>query len=143
MAGRYGSSSVSVTYDDSPGGTARVVSNFVMNLGGAKIVVDTEESHAFGDAWREFSANGMRNSPDIPVSGFWDTTATTGPHAVFRVTDADADPNGGTRELVIVFGDGKTFTVQTILAEYSVNGNNGKLTGFEAVIRPTGAAVWS
>jgi len=143
MAGRYGSSSVTITYDDSPGGTARAVTGFVMTLGGAKIVVDTEESHAFGDAWREFSANGMRNSPDIPVGGFWDTTADTGPHAAFRVVDADADPNGGTRELVIVFGDGKTFTVQTILAEYEVAGNNGKLTGFNAVIRPTGAAIWS
>ena len=39
MAGKYGSSSVTITYDDAPGGTGRAITNFVMELGGAKIVV--------------------------------------------------------------------------------------------------------
>ena len=143
MAGRYGSKDVTITYDDAPGGSAQTVTGFVMTLGGAKIVVETEDSTSFGDAWKEFVANGMRSVPDIPVSGFWDTTATTGPHAVFRVVDGDADPNGATRTLVLVFGDSKTFTVETRLVEYEVAANNGKLTGFNAVIRPTGAGVWS
>lgn len=143
MAGKYGSPSVTITYDDAPAGTPRIVTGFVMELGGAKIVVATESSHAFGDAWNKHVASGMRSVPDIPVSGFFDTTATTGPHAVFRVTDADVDPNGGTRTLAVVYGDGKTFTVETLLAEYEVAGQNGNLTKFKAVIRPSGAAVWS
>jgi hypothetical protein len=143
MPGKYGSKDVTITYDDAPGGTPRAITGFVMELGGAKIVVDTEESNEFGDQWKEFTATGMRSSPDIPVSGNFDTTATTGPHVVLNPVAGDADPNGATRTLAIVFGDGKTFTVETRLVEYEVAGQNGKLTKFNAVIRPTGAAVWS
>jgi hypothetical protein len=143
MPGKYGSKDVTITYDDAPAGTGRVITGFVMDLGGAKIVVESESSESFGDAWKEYLATGMRSCPDIPVSGKWDTTATTGPHAVLRPGDNDADPNAGTRTLVLVFGDAKTFTVETLLVEYEVAPKNGALTEFSAVIRPTGAAVWS
>jgi hypothetical protein len=143
MAGKYGSSSVTITYDDAPSGTGRVVTGFVMTLGGVKIVVENESSETFGDAWREFLPVGMRSVPDIPCGGHWDTTTVTGPHVVFNPGANDADPNAGTRTLVIVFGDAKTFTVETVLAEYEVLPETGKLTRFNAVIRPTGAAVWS
>lgn len=114
-----------------------------MELGGAKIVCENESSESFGDAWKEFARVGMRSVPDIPVGGFWDTTATTGPHVVFLPGANDADPNGGTRTLVIVFGDSKTFTLETLLAEYEVMASVGKLTRFNAVLRPTGSAAWS
>lgn len=143
MPGKYGSKDVTITFDDAPGGTPRVVTDFIMELGGAKIVVENEESQAFGDQWKEFTSTGMRSSPDIPVSGNYDTTATTGPHVVFMVQAGDADPNGASRTLVIVFGDAKTFTVECRLIEYEVAASNGKLTKFNALIRPTGAAVWS
>lgn len=143
MAGKYGSASVTVTYDDAPGGTPRVITNFVMELGGAKIKVETQSSEAFGDAWAEHTPTGKRSSPDIPVSGHFDTTPTTGPHVVLNPGAGDADPNADTRTLVIVFGDGKTFTVETRLVEYEVKASNGQLTAFAAVIRPTGAAAWS
>jgi hypothetical protein len=143
MAGKYGSSAVTVSYDDAPGGSPQAVGGFIMELGGAKIVVETEESDTFGDAWKEYCATGMRSVPDITVGGHWDTTATTGPHVVFRVVDGDADPNGSTRSLIIVFGDGKTFTLETRLAEYEVVAEEGKLQRFNAVIRPSGQAVWS
>ena len=141
--GKQGSKEVVITYDDSPAGTARVITGFVMELGGAKIVVETVESDAFGDAWREHTRTGMRNCPDIPVGGFFDTTTVTGPHVTLRPGDSDADPSAGTRTLVLVFGDSKTFTVETLLVEYEVLGQNGALTKFAALIRPTGAAVWS
>lgn len=141
--GKQGSKEVTVTYDDAPGGTPRVITGFILELGGAKIVVETEESTAFGDAWREYCATGMRSSPDIPVSGHFNTTLVTGPHVTLRPVDGDAEPEGLTRTLAIVFGDGKTFTVETRLAEYEVAGQNGNLTRFNALIRPSGAAVWS
>jgi hypothetical protein len=143
MAGKYGSPSVTITYDDAPGGTGRAVTNFVMNLGGAKIVVETQSSEAFGDSWKEFSPTGMRSCPDIPVSGLWDTTATTGPHVVFAPAAGDAAPDAATRTLVLVFGDSKTFTVETRLVEYEVVAKNNGLTEFSAVLRPTAAAAWS
>lgn len=143
MAGKYASSAVTITYDDAPGGTGRAITNFVMNLGGVKIVVDTVDSTAFGDAWREHLAAGMRSMPDIAVSGFFDTTATTGPHTVLRVGDSDADPQGGTRTLVVVFGDSKTFTVETLLVESETVAEVGTLQKFNALIRPTGTGTWS
>lgn len=141
--GKQGSKEVTITYDDAPAGVARVITQFVMELGGAKIVVETEQSDTFGDAWREHIRTGMRSVPDIPVSGTFDTTTVTGPHVTLRPLDADAEPNNGTRTLALVFGDGKTFTVETLLVEYEVAAQQGSLTRFNALIRPTGAAIWS
>jgi hypothetical protein len=142
-AGKHGASEITVTYDSAPGGTGQAVHNFIMELGGAEIVVHTTTSHAFGDAWNEHTPTGQRSSPPISVSGHWDDTATSGPHIVFNPVAGDADPNASTRTLVIVFGNARTFTVETRLIRYRVIGQNGDLTKFEAEIQPTGAAVWS
>lgn len=142
-AGPHGSSEVTITYDDGPGGSGQIITNFVMELGGAEIEVELQSSEAFGDSWREHTPTGMRNCPMIPVKGQWNDTATTGPHTVLRPVDGDASPQASTRTLVIVFGNSKTFTVETRLAKYRVLAKNGNLTDFEAEIQPTGAAVWS
>lgn len=142
-AGKQASSSVTVSYDDAPGGTPQTVTQFVMTLGGAKITVEQEDSASFGDAWGESLPSGFRTVADIPVEGFWDTTTVTGPHVVFKPVDNDADPNLGSRTLVIGFGDSKTFTVETRLMDYEVTGTKGKLTGFKATLRPTGTATWA
>lgn len=142
-AGKHGSPEVTITLDDAPGGTGRVITNFVMDLGAAEIDVETIGSDAFGDSWREFTPTGMRSSPAIPVKGFWDDTATTGPHTVFLPVAGDASPQATGRTLVIVFGNSKTFTVETRLTKYRVIGKNGTLTEFEAELQPTGEAVWT
>lgn len=141
--GLQGSADVTVTIDDAPGGTPRVITNFVMQLGAARIQVNTQSSQAFGDAWEEHSPTGTRKSPDIPVSGLFNTTATTGPHVTLRPGDADAAPNATPRVLVIVFGDSKTFTVGVRLVDYGAEAKQNALSEFSAVLRPTGAAVWS
>ena len=141
MAGKYGSSSVTISLEDAPGGTARAVTNFILEMGGVKVTANTEQSNAFGDAWEEHTPTGMRKVDPITLSGFWDTTATTGPHVVFITPDSD--PNGDGRELVVVFGDGKTFTVDVRLISYNVMGQNGNLTRFEAELLPTGAGAWT
>jgi hypothetical protein len=140
--GKQSSSAVTITYDDSAG-APQVITGFVMELGGAEIEVELESSESFGDLWREKVPTGMRNSPPIGMKGHFDTTATTGPHVVLRPVDADALPNAATRTLVIVFGDSKTFTVETRPNKYRVNANNGKLTSFDMTATPTGAAVWT
>lgn len=141
--GIQSSSEVTVSIEDSPGGTARQIKNFLMELGGATIEVETTESTAFGDAWREHSPTGIRNCPDIPMSGHFDTTATTGPHVTLRPVDADAAPTSVGRELIIVFGDSKTFTVTGHLVRYTAAAVGGNLSKFDALFRPSGAAVWS
>lgn len=141
MAGKYGSQSITVTYDDAPGGTGRVVTQHVLEMGGVKISSALELSHAMGDSWEESTPSGMAKVEPITLSGFWDTTATTGPHAVFGAPDDG--PQDATRTLVIVFGDSKTFTVETYLMSYEVKGTVGKLTQFVAEIQPTGTGTWS
>lgn len=140
MAGKYGSASVTCSYDDG-GGVARNVVQFILDLGGVKITQNSEESHAFGDAWAEATPVGVGKVDDIELSGFWDTTATTGPHVVFLTPDAD--PNGTLRTLLLGFGDSKTFTVETRLISYEVTGSRGNLTKFKAVARPSGTPTWA
>lgn len=140
--GIQNSTAVTVSITDS-GAVARTITGFVMELGGAEIEVELQSSEAFGDLWREFLPTGMRKVAQIPVKGFFDTTATTGPHVTLRPGDADALTSATPRTLVIVFGDSKTFTVNVWLHKYKVQANSGKLTGFEAVLQPTGAGVWS
>lgn len=140
--GRQGSADVTVSLTDS-GGTPRLITDFVMELGAAKIEVKLQRSDAFADLWDEYAPTGRRSSPAIPVSGLFDTTTVTGPHVVLRPVDADALPNATARVLVIVFGDAKTFTVSVRIADYEVQAKNAVLTEFKGTLQPTGAAVWT
>jgi hypothetical protein len=140
--GPQGSTSVTISITDS-GGTPRTITGFVMELGGAEIEVELQSSEAFGDLWREFLPTGMRKVSPIPIKGFFDTTATTGPHVTLRPGDSDALPSSTARILVIVFGDSKTFTVSGWLNKYKAQANNGKLSDFESLFQPTGAGVWT
>lgn len=83
----------------------------------------------------------MVRFPAITIEGFWDTTATTGPHVVFSVPDDG--PQDTERTLTVIPGDSKTFTVETRLVSYEVIGENGNLTKFRAVVQPTGSASWA
>jgi hypothetical protein len=143
-AGKHGSSEITVTYDSTPGGSGVAIQNHILQMGGLKIESIQQLSDALGDAWEESSPTGKRRVPPIDLEGFFDDTATTGPHTVLRVTDDDTDPNGSTRTLVVVCSNtSKTFTVETRLAEYEVLAQNGNLTRFKAKIVPTGVAAWS
>lgn len=141
MAGKYGSASVTVSLEDGPGGTARAITNHVLTVGGAKITSETEASAAFGDSWDEHTPTGRKKVDPIELTGFWDTSATTGPHVVLK--DVDDDPADDGRELILGFGDSKTFTVDVRLVEYEVMAKNGNLTQFRAKLLPTGAGVWA
>ena len=100
-----------------------------------------EPSTAFGDAWEESLPSGLMKMEPLDLEGFWDTTATTGPHAVFQAPDDGPQDDG--RELIVVFGDSKTMTVDVRLVSYEVMGIVGKITRFKASLLPTGTATWS
>lgn len=141
MAGKYGSASVSISYDDGPGGTLRDVTAHVLSIGGIKVEAITQESSPFGVAYESHTPTGKHKLNDIEVMGRFDTTATTGPHVVFSVPDDG--PQDSTRTLTFIAGDSKTMTVETRLASYEILAQNGNLTDFKAVIRQAGAAAWS
>lgn len=140
-AGKHGSSEITISYDDLPGGTLRDMTNYVTELGGVKITSNMQASTAFGDTWEEMLPSGVKKMDAITVKGFFDDTASTGPHVVFG--DPDDSPQDATRTLTIVFGNSKQVSVETRLVSYAVTGKVGSLTEFEASIQPTGAAVWS
>lgn len=138
---KYGSSSVVIWVDDSAGGTARDISQYVTELGGLKTESVTEPTHAFGDTWEEHTPAGMSKAPDITIGGFYDTAATDGPHIVFgAVDDGTADD---TRTLRVATGDARTFQCETRLISYEVTPSLGALSKFSAVLRPTGTVTWT
>jgi hypothetical protein len=141
VAGKYGSASVTVTFDDAPGGTGRDVTAHILSMGGVKIEQLTENTTPFGQAYESHTPVGVQRFPDVVFEGIFDTTATTGPHVVFGTPDDG--PQDDTRTLVIVFGDSKTLTVETRLVDYEVVPQVGTLHRFRATVRQAGLAAWS
>ena len=141
MAGKYGPSDVTVTLEDGPGGTARNAQNFLLNGISAKDISIMMETTALGDSWVERTPVGIRDGEDITLEGIWDTTGSTGTHAIFGTVDDGPQDDG--REMVIVFGDSKTWTRDVRLVSYEVLASTDSIQKFSAVVSPTGAAVWS
>lgn len=140
MPGKYGSGSVTITIDDGQAGTGRVVTANVTSLQGVKITALTQVSTAYGDTIVKQLPTGLKEYADLEIEGWWDTTATTGTHAVFG--DPDDDPNAGTRTAAIVFGDSKTWTTECYLKEYEAIATVGQLHRFRARLAQISGA-WS
>ena len=143
MAGKYGPSSVTATLEDSPGGTARSLTSFILGGITANKTSEMAETTALGDSAKAYTPIGITSGENISLSGIWDTTGTTGTHAIFATTGPDDGPQDDTREAVIVFGDSKTATIQTRLISYSVIASNDNIQTFSAELQVTGAVVWS
>ena len=104
MAGKYGPSSVTVTFE-------------------------------------EQTPTGTKRTENISLTCIWDTTGTTGTHAVLGTIDDGPQDDG--RQLVVVFGDSKTYTVDVRLSSSEVVAANGSIQTIVAELVPTGAGVWS
>mgnify|MGYP003674825663 CR=1 FL=1 len=141
MAGKYGPASVSVTLEDAPGGTARALTNFIIEGVSAKLTALTTETTALGDSFEEHTPIGVKRVEPITLTLVWDTAATTGTHVVLNLVDDG--PQDDTREMVIIWGDSKTFTVGTRLTSFEVIAQNGNIQTCVAELLPTGAGVWS
>lgn len=142
-AGKHGSSEVTFSIDDAPGGTSRDMTNYLLTIGGAKIENILQPSHAFGDSWEEMLSTGFARVPPITVTGYFDDTATTGPHTVFQVKTADRSPQAATRTVAMGFGNSTSFGGEAVMSSYEVTGKNGNLTEFTAVVQPTGTWAWT
>lgn len=138
----YGSTSVTITYDDAPGGTGRALTDYVTEFNGISIEALQADTSAFADIWGESTPTGFKMADEVVLKGFYNDATTTGPHTILR--EVDDSPSDSTRTLVAVFGGtGGTFTIETRLKKYTVSPKVKGLTEFEAVIVPTGAGVWS
>lgn len=141
MAGKYGPASVTVTLEDGPGGTARALTNFILEGVSAKTSSQMMETTALGDSFTEQTPTGLKTVEPITLTCIWDTTGTTGTHAVLGTVDDGPQDDG--RQLVVVFGDSKTFTVDVRLATSEVVASMGSIQTIVAELIPTGAGVWS
>jgi len=131
-AGKHGSSEITVSYDDGPGGTLRLITSFVLTMGGVKLTSNMQASTAFGDSIEKKLPTGMSKIDPITIHGFMDDTALLGPHVVFIAPDTS--PQASTRSLVIVFGNSKTWSSEGYCESYEVLGKTGNLTEFNAVL---------
>ncbi len=130
--GKHGSSEITVSYDDAPGGSLRLITAFVLTFGGVKITSKMQASTAFGDVITKKLPTGVSDLADIPITGFWDDTTVTGPHVVFLAPDTS--PQAATRSLVIVFGNSKTWSSEGYLVDYEVLGKAAAVTEFKATL---------
>lgn len=140
MSGKYGSASASISVDDH-GGTPRDITSHVLTIGGLKINQITEENSPFGVAYEKHTPVGKQQFGPVEVAGNFDTTADTGPHAVFGTLETT--PQDSTRTLTIVPGDSKTLTCEVYCVDYELVLTDGKLTGYKAQLVQAGLAAWS
>lgn len=139
-AGKHGSSEITITLDDASG-VPRVITNHILNMSAAELEALMQKSTAFGDGFEESLPTGVQRISPFDLSGYFDDTATTGPHAVMSAPDAT--PSAATRTLTLVFGNSKTFAGECFVQKYAVLGKNGNLTEFACHVQPTGTWAWS
>lgn len=129
----YGPDDLAISIDDS-GGTPRVMTPYIREIGGFKIEQIIQEAHSFGDSWVEHLLTGLRRAGDITLRGFYDDAATTGPDVVFGTMT-------GPRTVVITWGAAKTSTFEALVVSYERSPRLNELTMFEVVLRPSGAVA--
>ncbi len=122
-AGKHGSSEITIAYDDGPGGTPRTITSFVLTMGAIKLTSSMQANTPYGATVEGMLPTGVSKIDQVTLHGYWDDTATTGPHVVFIAPDTS--PQSSTRTLAIVFGNSRTWTSEGFLVSYSVLGKAG------------------
>jgi len=141
MAGKYGAQSMTFAVDDGPGGSAQTITGHVLTSSGHKLSSILEVATAFGVSFEAHLPVGLAKVDPITLEGFWDTTATSGPHVVFKAPDDG--PQDATRTVTIGYGDSKTFSGEAYLESFEVVPSVGALTRYRAVLQPTGTWTWA
>lgn len=140
---KYGSSVVTVTINDAPGGTPRIITPYVNTISGIAVENITQQTNPFGTAFESHTPTGITRVPDIVLSGFFDDTATLGSWTVLKPNALDYAPASVGRVLVILAATGATFTITVHLVKTEVLNKNGNLTEYAATLRQKSAGVWS
>lgn len=143
---KYGPSVVTVTIDDAPGGTPRIITPYVTSIGGIALESITQQTNPFGVTSEAHSPTGLDKTPDIAIAGFYDDTASVGPKAVFFNASnwaLDKAPNSVGRVLVILAATGLTFTITVHLVKTEIGLKKDGLTEYNVLVRQKSAGVWS
>lgn len=140
---KHSPSEVTVTFDDAPGGTPRIITPYVTSIGGLGIEAITEQTNPFGVTTESHTPVGITKVADIAIGGFFDETATLGPHVVFMIAAADYAPASVGRVLVILAATARTFTITVHLVKYEVLLEKDGLTKYQSLVRQKSTGVWS
>lgn len=143
---KYGSSVVTITLDDAPGGTPRIITPYVNTIGGIGIELLTQQTNPFGSSSESHTPTGMEKTSDIAMTGFFDDTATLGPKVMFFLAatkDLDKAPASVGRVLVILAATSHTFTITVHVVDAKIIAQNGALTEYSVLLRQKSSGVWS
>lgn len=133
----YGPSSLVIMVDDS-GGTPRNMTAFILTINDVSVEAVMEETQAFGKAWKESLATGVRFLQPIVLGGLYDDVAN-GPDAVF--VGVASGPSATTRTFAVTYGGAKSTSVETLISKYSRKPDRNALLKFEATLQPTGTVT--
>jgi len=143
---KHGQNEVTVTIDDAPGGTPRIITPYVTTIGNIGLESITQQTNPFGAASEQHSPVGLDKTADIPIGGFLDDTASVGPKAVFFNNTTwllDKAPNSVGRVLVILAATSMTFTITVHLIKAELGLKRDGLTEYTATVRQKSNGVWS
>jgi predicted secreted protein len=132
---KYAGKDTVIEFDNAAGSLVDM-SQHILTITNPAIEAALEESHTFGDSWKEQLNAGLKMVSDITITGFYDDAASTGPDVIFNAVG-----NTTTRTLKVTYGSTKTFSVETIIKRYAVGPNKGALTTYEVVLAATGAVT--
>ena len=134
---KYGPSSVAITLDDS-GGTARVLSQYIISIGGIKINSGMVDSTGFGDSWTESLSTGKRTMDDITIEAWYDDASNTTDDVLGDVAVGPADQQ---KTLLVAYGGSKTTSVEGWIVDYERVLDKDSLHIVRATFRPSGAVT--
>lgn len=127
-AGKHTSAEVVVSFN------SKDITQYVTEINGIDLTAGFEDSTPLGSAFKTQAYGGVSEIADITIKGFYDDTATTGPHAVLGTI-------GTTAALVITWGNSKTTTLTAAVKSYSREIAVGSATKFTAVLVNTTTTV--
>lgn len=115
------------------------MTNYIRTIGDVDVKAMMAESTAFGDAWVEKLATGVREAGSLTLGGYYDDTASTGPDVIFN--DVASGPTDSTRTLLLTWGGSKTTSAEVWISSYKRTATVGELTGFEVTLEYTGTVT--
>lgn len=117
-------------------GSFRDISQQVTDWTGFNFEANLQESHAMGDAWREFLYSNFRMINEITFSGFYDDDTSTGVRGIFfNSTDAGAE-----RVAKLRFGTTNSYIkFDYLIRRAEILPTRGELSRFNIVVQPTGS----
>jgi|TARA_R110000824_G_scaffold132891_1_gene295452 hypothetical protein len=123
---------------DDSGGTARVLSQYIISIGGIKINSGMVDSTGFGDSWTESLSTGKRTMDDITIEAWYDDASNTTDDVLGDVAVGPADQQ---KTLLVAYGGSKTTSVEGWIVDYERVLDKDSLHIVRATFRPSGAVT--